>query len=113
MSATMTSESSPTRAALIRCTDLFCVGTRIRFLKTLEEGPSEDSPARQYAARGELGTISGHGTREGYWVKTDSWPTPFGASDDEFEVITQNYDYATASRISKIGPSPVLLSVSY
>jgi hypothetical protein len=79
-----------TPAALIRCTDLFCVGTRIRFLKTLEEGPGESSPGRQYAARGELGTITGHGTREGYWAKADSWPTPFGASDDEFEVIAQN-----------------------
>lgn len=27
------------------------------------------------------------GTPEGYWVKTDSWPHEFGASDKEFEVL--------------------------
>lgn len=63
------------------------IGTRIRFKQSLVEGPNEDHPAIMFARCGELGTITGHGTIEGYWVTTDNWPTAFGASDKEFEII--------------------------
>ena len=63
------------------------IGTRIRFTQRLDAGPSEDHPAILYAARGATGEITGHGTKEGYWVKTDDWPHPFGAAETEFEVI--------------------------
>jgi len=66
--------------------DLLPIGTRIRFTKTLESGPDEYSPGNLYARAGEFGEITGHGTQEGYWVKWDAWPNPFGASADEFEV---------------------------
>lgn len=64
-------------------------GTPIRFLKHLTEGPCEDHPGIIYAGKGQLGTIAkDEGTREGYWVKTDDWDTPFGAKlGEEFEVI--------------------------
>ncbi len=63
------------------------VGTRIQFTQTLREGPSEDHPALLYASYGELGEITGHGTKEGYWVKADHWPHPFGASRNEFKPV--------------------------
>lgn len=63
------------------------VGTRIRFTRTLSEGPSEEHPGRLYATKGEMGWVTGHGAREGYWVKTDSWPAWFGASSQEIEAI--------------------------
>lgn len=63
------------------------VGTRIRFKQTLDKPADEEGPAQIYARAGELGTITGHGTREGYWVKRDAWPAPFGASDKEFEIV--------------------------
>ncbi len=63
------------------------VGTRIRFTRTLEADGTGDHPALLYAEKGELGEITGHGTREGYWVKVDSWPNPFGAGPEEFEVL--------------------------
>lgn len=66
---------------------MIATGTRIRFLRTLEDGPNEDRPGYVYARRGELGKVTGHGTPEGYWVKTDSWPNAFGASADEFEIV--------------------------
>ena len=69
--------------------NLFPVGTRIRFVKTLASGPDEFSPGNLYTRKGDLGEVTGHGTREGYWVKTDNWPHAFGASDSEFEVINQ------------------------
>lgn len=71
----------------MKISNLLPVGTRIRFVKDLDEGPNEEHPAITYALRGELGEITGHGTKEGYWVKRDSWPAPFGASADEFEVV--------------------------
>ena len=63
------------------------VGTRIRFTRDLECGPTGDHPAFIYARKGDLGRITGHGTREGYWATWDRWPTPFGLSPDEFEVV--------------------------
>jgi hypothetical protein len=56
------------------------IGTRIKFIKTLESGPDEFSPGNLYAVKGDGGTVTGHGTREGYWVKWDKWPkAAFGA----------------------------------
>jgi hypothetical protein len=63
------------------------ISTTIRFTRTLIEPACGDHPTLQYAREGEYGTIVGHGTREGYWVKTDNWPEAFGASDTEFEVV--------------------------
>lgn len=69
---------------------LLPIGTRIQFLKTLECGPDDYSPGNLYAVKGEFGTITGHGTREGYWAKWDGWPhAPFGLSPDEFRVADQ------------------------
>ena len=67
--------------------DLLPVGTRIRFTKTLTASANEDHPALLFAEKGDLGTITGHGCSEGYWVKIDSWPNPFGASPNEFEEL--------------------------
>ena len=55
------------------------VGTRIRFTRTLEMGPTEDSPACLFANKDEKGEVTGHGCWEGHYVKRDAWPTPFGA----------------------------------
>lgn len=56
------------------------VGTRIKFLRTLEEGPDEESPGRLYAEAGQGGVVTGHGCKEGHWVKWDRWPhAAFGA----------------------------------
>jgi hypothetical protein len=67
--------------------NLLPIGTRIRFQRTLDKPADSDSPAQVYAWAGELGEITGYGCCEGYWVKTDRWPTPFGASPEEFEVV--------------------------
>lgn len=61
-------------------------GTKVRFTKTLDAPANEERPAVTYATKGETGEITGHGTREGYWVKTKLNP-PFGAGCDEFEVL--------------------------
>lgn len=37
------------------------IGTKIRFLATLTDGPNEDHPIILYARKGELGVINGHG----------------------------------------------------
>ena len=55
------------------------IGTRIRFIRTLDEGPTSDRPATLFASKGEKGEVTGHNEWEGYWVKTDTWPNPFGA----------------------------------
>lgn len=63
------------------------VGTRIRFTRELTAPPCEDHPGFLYARRGDTGTITGHGTPEGYWAKTDGTYPPFGVAPGEFEVI--------------------------
>jgi len=70
--------------------DLLPVGTRIVFKKTLESGPDDYSPGNLYAKAGNGGVITGHGCREGYWVKWDRWPASFGASRNEFEPEASN-----------------------
>jgi hypothetical protein len=66
---------------------LLPVGTVIRFLTTLVDGPDEHGPGNLYARAGDLGRITGHGAKEGYWVTWQHWPHPFGASCDEFEIV--------------------------
>ena len=58
------------------------VGTRIRFLKTLEAGPNEDHPAIIYARKGDLGTVvDDFPCAEGHCVKWDRWShAAFGAT---------------------------------
>ncbi len=63
------------------------VGTRIRFTRTLTAPANEDHPSLLFATMGDLGTIVGHGTAEGYWVRTDTWPNWFGASPAEVEEV--------------------------
>ncbi len=55
------------------------VGARIRFLKTLTSGPDDYSPGNLYARKGDGGEVTGHGCKEGHWVKWDDWDAPFGA----------------------------------
>lgn len=69
------------------------IGTRIRFLKTLEDGSDEYSPGSLYAVGGDLGEVTGppkgcrETPREGHWVKWDKWPNSFGAKlGEDFEV---------------------------
>lgn len=66
------------------------VGTRIRFTKTLECGPTGDHPAFLYARKGEYGAVTGHSDVKGlHRVTWDGWPTPFTATfGEEFEEVT-------------------------
>lgn len=57
------------------------VGTRIKFLQTLEQGPTEETPAFLFANKGDGGEIvsqQGFGPWD-YSVKWDLWPTSFHA----------------------------------
>ncbi len=64
------------------------VGTRIVFLKTLEDGPNEDGPGNHYATKGDGGEVTGHECSEGHWVKWDHWPIAFGAKlGIDFEIV--------------------------
>ena len=64
------------------------VGTRIKFLKTLDSGPDEHGPGNLYAIKGDEGEVTGHRCKEGHWVKWDKHETPFGAViGKEFEEI--------------------------
>jgi len=67
--------------------DLLCVGTRIKFNKYLGDGVSEDCPAITYANKDDEGEITGHGCKEGYWVKRDVWKSPFGCERKDFDVL--------------------------
>lgn len=69
--------------------ELLPVGTRIRFTQELISPACGDHPELVYAYRGELGQVTGHGTKEGYWVKSDQWPHSFGASPEEIEVVKE------------------------
>lgn len=74
----LTGTASSTRVA---------AGTRITFSRSLSAPATGDHPALEYARAGEHGQITGYNDFEGYWVKTDTWPHPFGAQRDEFSVI--------------------------
>lgn len=63
------------------------IGTRIRFVKTLEAAANEDHPDIIYAFKGEPGRVVGYGASEGYWVEVDNHGRRFGASREEFVVI--------------------------
>jgi hypothetical protein len=66
------------------------IGTRIRFNRTMTEPACGDHPELLYAYAGETGTITGYGTREGYWAKTDNHPVAFGVAPHEFDVELPN-----------------------
>lgn len=66
------------------------IGTRIRFNKDLIEPARGDHPTLLYAYKGEIGTITGYGSTEGYWVKSQNNQTVFGAGPDEFDVFPHN-----------------------
>ena len=63
------------------------VGTKIKFTRELSCDATGDHPAFLFASKGQLGEVTGYGTREGYWVKADNWPAPFGASENEFVLV--------------------------
>ena len=69
--------------------DLFPVGTRIKFKRTLTSDANEESPGYTYARKGDLGRITGHGCWEGYWCKWDKWPNAFGIEEKDFEVVKE------------------------
>lgn len=64
------------------------VGTKIRFLRTLDAPANEDHPAIEYAYCNETGEIvEVGGCKEGFWVKTDNWPHKFGCESKDFEAL--------------------------
>ncbi len=67
------------------------VGDRIRFLRTLDCGPTGEHPAYIYAEKGDYGHITEvGGCWEGFWVKWDGWKhAAFGCEAKDFEVITE------------------------
>ena len=84
----MSTETAPLSAVQVEPVVRLPVGTRIRFLRTLEQGPTEESPPLLFANTGEEGEVTGHGCWEGHWVKRDAWPAPFGAvPGKDFEAI--------------------------
>lgn len=68
---------------------IYIVGTKIIFNQTIELPADEDRPHTVLARKGTPGEITGHGTKEGYWVQTDWAKEPFGASDQEFDVVKE------------------------
>ena len=63
-------------------------GNKIEFLHTLDAPANEEHPAIIYAEKGETGEITEvGGCREGFWVKTDSWPNAFGCENKDFKLI--------------------------
>lgn len=60
------------------------IGTRIRFLRTIEE-PTEIQPMALFASSGQGGVVCGPGCEYEYSVKADGWPHAFGANAGEFE----------------------------
>ena len=66
------------------------LGTRIKFTKSLYGGATSESPACVYAEKDDGGVVTGHGCREGHWVKWDKWEHPFGAKlGEDFIVLKQ------------------------
>lgn len=80
------------------------IGTRIKFRKTLTEPACGDHPALRYASEGETGEITGYGTPEGYWVKTDNWPNAFGAAPWEFDVLLEAANAALTGAVMREPP---------
>ncbi len=71
---------------------LLPVGTRIQFLETLYGPATSESPACVYAYRGDKGVVTGHGAKEGHWVKWDKWPHAFGSVyGTEFVEIEESF----------------------
>lgn len=59
------------------------IGTRIKFVKTLTCGATEDHPPFLYAWEGDEGVVVSHDCYEGHMVKWDHWNEPFGSVIDE------------------------------
>ncbi len=61
-------------------------GQKIRFLRTLEEGPSAEAPGRYFAGKGAYGTIDKvGGCKEGFWVFWEGWRSAsFGCAREDF-----------------------------
>jgi hypothetical protein len=59
--------------------EILPIGTEIIFLKDLTEAPSDESPAFLFAKKDDKGIVTGHGCKEGHWVKWDKFKHPFGA----------------------------------
>lgn len=72
--------------------ELLPAGTRIKFNKYLGEGVCEDCPAITFANEGDDGEITGHGCKEGYWVKRDVWPNSFGCEPKDFDVLADQHN---------------------
>ena len=68
------------------------VGDRIKFLKDLTCGQTEEHPPYIYARKGELGTVTQiGGCWEGYWVLWDGWKhASFGCERKEFKLLENN-----------------------
>ena len=70
--------------------NLLPIGTKIKFTKDLiEHGIGRNHRTIIYARTNDLGVITGHGTKEGYWVQSNLYPSDFGASRDEFEISNE------------------------
>lgn len=66
-------------------------GTRIKFLKTIDEGPDEYGPYQVWASPGQLGTVM-HVTAAVKWpfsVCRDDYTICFKVGPDEFEIVTE------------------------
>jgi hypothetical protein len=66
------------------------VGTKIKFIMDLvEHGIGRNRRTIIYARQNDLGVITGHGTKEGYWVQSNTYPSDFGARREEFEISNE------------------------
>jgi hypothetical protein len=63
------------------------IGTKVKFPRNVESPSNEEHPHLIYAWAGETGEVVGHNDweYEGYLVKSDNSPHPFGISPNEFE----------------------------
>lgn len=62
-------------------------GTKIRFLKRIEEGPDDYAPGCLFCDKDEIGEIVGKSLHFDYVVKSNDYPYEFSVMREEFEVI--------------------------
>ena len=66
--------------------ELLPVGTDVVFTKTIEQGPTGDTPGFLFARKGDRGVITGHSCFMDYSVKWEHWPaSSFHCGRDEIE----------------------------
>ena len=73
------------------------VGTRVRFLREVSQGPTEEAPPLLFAPKDGLGTVSEdkYGCWEGHMVRWDGWPHALGARlGVDFEALPADHDSA-------------------